>query len=132
DAGGKPPTLGVLDARVERNAYGRQIDSFTRALELAADEAEPARPFTGTFIRAPRFVDVGPRVRVLARLAGEPVALEAPGLLATSFHPGPGDDPWFHARFAGLAPLRRAEAGSGPSAASALRRMPLGSSRRQR
>ena len=102
DAGGKPPTLGLLDASVERNAYGRQIDSFTRTLELTGDEAAPARPFQGTFIRAPRFKDLGPDVRVLARLDGEPVALEAPGLLATSFHPELGDDPWFHARFAAL------------------------------
>lgn len=103
DAGGKPPTLGLLDARVERNAYGRQIDSFARRMERVADEGEPARPFRAVFIRAPRFADIGPGVRVLARLGGEPVALEAPGLLATSFHPELAEDPWFHARFAGLA-----------------------------
>jgi 5'-phosphate synthase pdxT subunit len=101
DCGGKPPTLGLLDARTERNAYGRQIDSFTRAVALAPDPPEPARELAAVFIRAPRFADVGPAVRVLARLEGEPVALEAPGLLATTFHPELGADPWFHARFLG-------------------------------
>ena len=92
-AGTKPPTLGLLDAAVERNAYGRQIDSFTRAIALEG------RDFPAVFIRAPRFTELGPDVRVLARDRDLPVALEAPGLLATTFHPELTDDPWFHRRF---------------------------------
>src|SRR6185503_1558010 len=98
-AGERPPTLGLLDAELERNAYGRQIDSFTRPVELAD------RTFPAVFIRAPRFTAVGPDVRVLARDGDQPVALEAPSLLATSFHPELTDDPWFHRRFLELARL---------------------------
>src|SRR6185503_12053061 len=89
----KPPTLGLLDATVERNAYGRQIDSFTRAIELAG------HAFPAVFIRAPRFTALGPGVRVLARDGEHAVALEAPGMLATTFHPELTNDPWFHRRF---------------------------------
>ena len=99
-AGGKPPTLGLLDATVERNAYGRQVDSFTRVVELAG------RPFRAVFIRAPRFTGVGPDARVLARAGDEPIALEAPGTLATTFHPELSGDDSVHARFleSGAAP----------------------------
>lgn len=92
-SGEKPPTLGLLDAAIERNAYGRQIDSFTRTIELAGGT------FPAVFIRAPRFTELGPEVRVLAREGEHAVALEAPGLLATTFHPELTDDPWFHRRF---------------------------------
>jgi 5'-phosphate synthase pdxT subunit len=128
DAGGRPPTLGLLDAAVERNAYGRQADSFVGALELAAEldtelvreAGAPPHPLRAPFIRAPRFTALGAGVRVLARHAGEPVALEAPGLLACTFHPELGDDPWFHARFLGLAPAaKRADAARASAASSA-------------
>jgi len=105
DAGARPPTLGLLDAAVERNAYGRQVDSFSRAVTVSPPD-EPARPFPGVFIRAPRFVNVGAGARVLAELDGEPVAIEAPGLLATAFHPELAGDDWFHARFLASAPSR--------------------------
>lgn len=98
DCGGRPPTLGLLDAATERNAYGRQRDSRVHALELGG-ETVPA-----VFIRAPRFRALGPGVRVLACLADEPVALAGPGLLATTFHPELGDDPRWHARFLALEP----------------------------
>jgi 5'-phosphate synthase pdxT subunit len=99
--GGKPATLGLLDARIERNGYGRQVDSFRRALELAPEFGADGNACEGVFIRAPRFVSVGPLARVLARSAGEPVALEAPGLLATTFHPELTGDTRFHRRFLG-------------------------------
>jgi 5'-phosphate synthase pdxT subunit len=102
DAGGRPPTLGLLDAAVARNAYGRQIDSFERALEPGDEPGVPAT--RGVFIRAPRFTAVGPGVRVLARLDGAPVALEAPGVLATTFHPELADEAWFHRRFLAMRP----------------------------
>lgn len=105
DAGGTPPTLGLLDAAVVRNAYGRQVDSFARPVELTPADG-PARTLPAVFIRAPRFTALGPGVRVLARLDGEAVALEAPGLLATAFHPELANDPWFHARFLAQRPSR--------------------------
>lgn len=108
DAGGLPPTLGLLDAVVERNAYGRQADSFVGPIELEEElesaELGPARLYHAAFIRAPRFTSVGPGVRVLALRAGEPVAIEAPGLLATTFHPELGEDLRFHARFLDACP----------------------------
>jgi 5'-phosphate synthase pdxT subunit len=90
---GSPPTLGCLEATLERNAYGTQRDSFARDVSLEGE------PFPGVFIRAPRIVAAGPAVRVLADLEGEPVALEAPGLLATTFHPELTADARLHERF---------------------------------
>lgn len=109
DAGGEPPTLGLLDAAVERNAYGRQADSFVRPVWLDPGERTPGEPglgrsLRGVFIRAPRFTALGQGVRVLARLDGEPVALAAPGLLATTFHPELTPEGEFHARFLALEP----------------------------
>lgn len=97
DCGGRPPTLGLLDAATERNAYGRQVDSFVGPLEL------DGTPSPAVFIRAPRFTELGPGVQVRARHAGEAVALEGPGLLATTFHPELSDDLRWHARFLRLA-----------------------------
>jgi 5'-phosphate synthase pdxT subunit len=93
NADGRPPTFGLLDASIERNAYGRQVNSSVRPLTLAHGE------LPGLFIRAPRFTSIGPTVNVLAHDGEQPVALEAPGLLATTFHPELTSDPWFHARF---------------------------------
>ena len=93
--GGSPASLGLLDAEVERNAYGRQVDSFTRRLPLEAF----GRDFPCIFIRAPRFTALGPGVRVLARDGGDPIALESAGLLATTFHPELSGDPLFHRHF---------------------------------
>jgi 5'-phosphate synthase pdxT subunit len=110
DDGTPPPRLGLLDATVERNAFGRQVDSFTRELDLSLDdegaELEPggtSPPFHGVFIRAPRFTRIGPSVRVLASLDGEPILVEAPGLLAGSFHPELGVDLRVHRHFLAMA-----------------------------
>jgi 5'-phosphate synthase pdxT subunit len=95
-ADGPPATLGLLATRVVRNAYGRQRESFQRELET---DAALGTGLSGVFIRAPRFITPAPDLRVLARLDGEPVALEAHGLLATTFHPELGRELGFHARF---------------------------------
>ena len=63
--------LGLVDVAVERNAYGRQVASFEADLELDGDD----EPLRGVFIRAPRVVEAGPDVEVLAELDGEPVLL---------------------------------------------------------
>jgi len=85
--------LGLLDATLERNAYGRQIDSFTSSVQL-----EQESDLHAVFIRAPRFVDVGPGARVLARHRGEPVLVEGKGLLAATFHPELSGDLRVHRR----------------------------------
>lgn len=62
------PRLGVLDATVRRNAFGRQVDSFETDLEMP--ELGPM-PFQAVFIRAPVLLGVGPKVRVLAKVKGQ-------------------------------------------------------------
>jgi len=77
------PSLGLLDATIRRNAFGRQIDSFEARIELAGSD----QPLTAVFIRAPRFEQIGSDVDVLARLDDEPVLLRQGQVLAATFHP---------------------------------------------
>jgi 5'-phosphate synthase pdxT subunit len=97
-SGGKPPTLGVLDAVLERNAYGRQADSFVHELTLAP-ELDDGSALRGVFIRAPRFTVLGPDVRVLARMGDDPVAVATAGCVAAAFHPELTLDTRFHSLF---------------------------------
>jgi 5'-phosphate synthase pdxT subunit len=79
------PVLCLLDATIERNAYGRQLDSFEADLDMPVLGDEPLH---GVFIRAPVATQLGPSVEVLARDdAGRPIALRQGQLLATAFHP---------------------------------------------
>ncbi len=87
--------LGLLDLEVARNAYGRQVASFEADLELAGED----RPLRGVFIRAPRVIDVGPEVEVLAELNGEPVLLRQGRMIVASFHPELTGDTRIHERF---------------------------------
>ena len=80
-------SLGLLDAAVERNAYGRQIDSAVVALEVCEPEELGAEQLEGVFIRAPRVRELGRDVRVLARRGDDPVLLRQASLLAATFHP---------------------------------------------
>jgi 5'-phosphate synthase pdxT subunit len=76
-------SLGLLDIAVERNAYGRQVDSFVGHADAPALGGEvPA-----VFIRAPRIRGVGPGVEVLATLKGEPVLVRRGNVTAATFHP---------------------------------------------
>jgi pyridoxal 5'-phosphate synthase pdxT subunit len=82
---GEPPVLRLLDVAVERNAYGRQLDSYEADLEMPALGDEPLH---GVFIRAPVVADAGPEVEVLARDAeGRAIAVRQGKVLATAFHP---------------------------------------------
>src|SRR6185503_10782014 len=76
-------SLGLLDVEIERNGYGRQVDSF----EADVQAAPPYGPLRGTFIRAPRIRAVGPAVEVLGTLRGEPVLVREGRVLAATFHP---------------------------------------------
>ena len=83
--GGEEPILGLLDVSVERNAYGRQLDSFEADVDIPVLGGEPLH---GVFIRAPVVSDVGPGVEVLARDPdGRPIAVRQGRVLATAFHP---------------------------------------------
>ncbi|MGH7865130.1 MAG: pyridoxal 5'-phosphate synthase glutaminase subunit PdxT [Candidatus Binataceae bacterium] len=69
---------GIIDIDVERNGWGRQIDSFEATLEP---------PLRGVFIRAPRITRTGPQVEVLVRYQGEPVLVREGRVFASTFHP---------------------------------------------
>jgi len=101
------PSLGVLDATVERNAYGRQIDS---TIETAPTQL-PGGPLEMVYIRAPRIVKTGPGVKVLAQREGFPVLIEQDNLLAATFHPELSADRRVHQHFIELV---RAHAASRP------------------
>ncbi|HEX2194010.1 MAG TPA: pyridoxal 5'-phosphate synthase glutaminase subunit PdxT [Candidatus Limnocylindria bacterium] len=91
---GDDPVLPLLDVTVQRNAYGRQLDSHE------ADVSIPAvgdRPLRGVFIRAPVLAQTGPGVEVLARdESGRPIAVRQGKVLATAFHPELTDDRRLH------------------------------------
>jgi pyridoxal 5'-phosphate synthase pdxT subunit len=76
-------SLGVLDAVIERNAYGRQIDSSI----LFADTKLQGEKLEMVFIRAPRIVETGPAVQVLAERDGKPTLVRQGHLMAATFHP---------------------------------------------
>jgi 5'-phosphate synthase pdxT subunit len=91
---GGEPLLSVLDIRVARNAYGRQVDSFEADVPLRDDD-ESVR---AVFIRAPVVEEVGESVEVLAELEGRPIVVEEGHLLAAAFHPELAGDGRLHRR----------------------------------
>src|SRR5205807_8480286 len=95
--GGEPDgRIGLMDLTVQRNAVGRQIDSFETDLEFAG----LARPIHAVFIRAPLVERVGPAAEALATLPdGRVVAARQGNLLATAFHPELTPDTSLHALF---------------------------------
>ena len=76
-------SLGILDAVVERNAYGRQIDSSI----LTAETSLSGGPLEMVFIRAPRIVETGAEVQVLALRDGSPTLVRQGAVMAATFHP---------------------------------------------
>ncbi len=90
----RPEGLGLMDITVDRNAYGRQVDSFEADIEI-----EGIGPFHAVFIRAPKVVRCGPDVEVLAEYDGSPVLVQQGRLLASTFHPELTDDPRVHEHF---------------------------------
>ena len=90
------PRLGVLDATVRRNAFGRQVDSFETNLNIPEIGADP---IPAVFIRAPVITGVGAGVTVLAEVKGQAVAVRQNNILATSFHPELTPDTRMHSYF---------------------------------
>ena len=84
--------LGLLDVTVDRNAFGRQADSFEAPLDVTGLDS----PFPAVFIRAPVIDEVGEGVEVLAVWEGRPVAVRDGPVVGTSFHPELTDDPRVH------------------------------------
>lgn len=90
-----PPqeSLGLMEATVERNGYGRQIDSRIAKIDLDGQPAE------AVFIRAPIIRDLGPAATVLATYLDDPVLVEQGRHLAATFHPELSSDDRIHRRF---------------------------------
>jgi 5'-phosphate synthase pdxT subunit len=100
-AGGEPPILPLLDVTVERNAFGRQLDSFEADLSVPVLGDKPVH---GVFIRAPIIDRTGPDVDVLARLEdGRIGAVRERNVIATAFHPELAGETRFHRLLAMLA-----------------------------
>ena len=94
-------SLGMLDIDVERNGYGRQIDSRVAEIEPEAEFRERSAPgkLEAVFIRAPIIRRAGPRTTVLARYRGDPVLVEEGRHLAATFHPELTKDSRIHQLF---------------------------------
>ncbi|OTF00741.1 pyridoxal 5'-phosphate synthase glutaminase subunit PdxT [Halorubrum sp. SD683] len=84
--------LGLVDVSVDRNAFGRQKDSFEAKVPVTGLDD----PFHAVFIRAPAIDDVGDGVETLATVDGRPVAVRDGPVVATAFHPELTDDPRIH------------------------------------
>lgn len=108
------PPIGAMDITVQRNAFGRQVDSFEADLDVAGIEGGPLH---AVFIRAPVIERAGPAVEALATLPdGRIVACREGALLATSFHPELTNDSRFHELFVRMVRARLSEDRSGLSA----------------
>ena len=105
DIGRDQPLLGLMDIKVERNAFGRQIDSFETDLDIPElkQATESTEDYHAVFIRAPIIESVSGDARILASIPdGRIVAAQQGNLIATSFHPELTDDTRFHEYFLSL------------------------------
>jgi len=94
--GRRQELLNLIDIDVERNAYGRQVDS--READIHGEALGP-EPFHAVFIRAPRILEAGPDVEPLARHQGSVVLVRQKNILAATFHPELTDDTRIHELF---------------------------------
>jgi len=106
DIGRDQPLLELMDIKVQRNAFGRQVDSFETDLEI--DELMKStgteHPYHAVFIRAPIIESVSGNAKIISKLEdGRIVAAKEGHFLATSFHPELTDDTRFHEYFVSLA-----------------------------
>lgn len=116
-------SLGLLDVDIERNAYGRQVDSFETELSAAdpalleGEDGTAGAPLPAVFIRAPRFRRTGRGVRTLASLGEEPVLVRQGPILASTYHPELTGDLRVHRYFLGF--VMREAAGAARRAVTA-------------
>jgi len=106
DARRDQPLLGLMDITVERNAFGRQVDSFEADLDIPELKKATGtnEPYHAVFIRAPIIESVSGDARILAATADRRIVAARQGhLLATSFHPELTGDPRFHEYFLSIA-----------------------------
>jgi len=107
-----PPqiSLGALDIRIRRNAYGRQVDSSIRTEKTGLGE----KPLEMVFIRAPKIVGTGPGVEVLVREGGDPVLVRQGKIMACTFHPELSDDTRVHEEFLRMVETVKSKNGGPP------------------
>lgn len=91
----KVEPLGLIEADINRNAFGSQLHSFETEVEFLPTQ----QTIMATFIRAPQFTHVGESVEVLARLNDEPILIRQDNVLASTFHPEYLEDPLIHQYF---------------------------------
>ena len=103
--------LGLLDVKVERNGYGRQLDSSIQ--EVTTEDGSATMEIV--LIRAPRIVAMGPDVVTRLRWDNDPIWVEQGRIMGTTFHPELGTDNRFHRRFLELAQQTRESLPSRPS-----------------
>lgn len=109
--GSQQHRLGLIDLKITRNAFGRQVDSFERDLSIPEVGAEPVR---AVFIRAPWIEEAGGEVKVLAEVDGKGVMARQGSVLVTAFHPELTGDTRVHQYFIRMvedAVASRSEAG---------------------
>ena len=94
--GSQQPRLGLIDLRVLRNSFGRQVDSFEMDMEIPGIEGGPVR---GVFIRSPWIEEAGPGVDVMARVNGKGVMARQRNILVSAFHPELTGDERVHRYF---------------------------------
>jgi len=111
-AGNGMETLALLDIKAERNGFGRQVDSFIDRVDLHIDKQPQS--VEGVFIRAPRILEVGDGISVLARWRDEPVMVRDGRILALTFHPELTGDTTIHKYF-----VRRVVSGKESNAGAA-------------
>jgi 5'-phosphate synthase pdxT subunit len=103
------PLLGLIDIKVARNAFGRQVDSFEADLDIheLKQATDTTHPYHAVFIRAPIIEEVRGKAKILSQLEdGRIVAAQEGHLLATSFHPELTNDTRFHEYFLSLVTKR--------------------------
>jgi 5'-phosphate synthase pdxT subunit len=92
------PLLGMAEVTVERNSFGRQVDTFEKDISVRGLDDQD-RPFRGVFIRAPVITEVGTGVEVMARLEQGIVMARDGNILLGAFHPELTDDTRIHRYF---------------------------------
>jgi 5'-phosphate synthase pdxT subunit len=99
EARGEEKQLGLIDIDVERNAYGRQIDSFEQRISLNLNHKAEKKDFNSVYIRAPKIIRKGEGVKVLGLHDDEIVLARQKNVLVSSFHPELTDDTRIHRYF---------------------------------
>jgi len=99
EVSGKGSGLGLINMKVKRNAYGRQIDSFEEMVSINFDHKPDPADFKSVFIRAPKIVYTGKNVKVFSSLGDEILLAREKNILVCAFHPELTDDTRIHEYF---------------------------------